>query len=88
MSDWHNEFAKALYWGAWRIKPDLSTEEKAEAFEVVMPLMVRATRASWALDGPIPWSVSLIAGVQDVFVRYCEITPEVYEELREQGHDV
>ena len=33
MSDWHNEFRKALYWGAWRVKPDLSTEEKAEAFE-------------------------------------------------------
>ena len=88
MSDWHKEFRKALSWGAWRIKPDLSVEEKAEAFEVVMPLMLRATNAAWAADGPVPWGVDLLFAVQDVFVRYCEITPEVYEELREQGHDV
>ena len=88
MSDWHNEFRKALYWGAWRVKPDLSTEEKAEAFEVVMPLMLRATRAAGAANGPVPWGVATLRMVQDVFVRYCEFTPEVYEELREQGHDV
>ena len=71
MSDWRKEFKKAMYWGAWRIKPDLSTEEKAKAFEVVMPLMMRATRAAWGLsDGPVPWGVDLLFAVQDVFIRY------------------